>query len=243
MAKRNVITIDEEKCTGCGQCVNACVGGALALVNGKAKLMREDYCDGLGVCIGQCAAGALKVEQREVVEYTGPTQHHGAHVPVATAPAEHACPGMANRLFPPRPMVSGDGRDIPSALGHWPLQLHLIRPDAPHYCGADVLIAASCTAFACGAFHPKLLNGKSLIIACPKLDNPTGYIEKLSELLRVAQPKSLTVARMEVPCCQGLVSMVLEAAGHVETDVPMAEVVIGLQGDLLAKRDLASVRL
>jgi NAD-dependent dihydropyrimidine dehydrogenase PreA subunit len=237
MTKRNVITIDEEKCTGCGQCVNACVGGALALVNGKARLMREDYCDGLGVCIGHCEAGALKVEQKDVAEYAGQAAHHAT-----PTPAPHACPGTANRQFAPRPAPGGQGQDAPSALSHWPVQLHLIRPDAPHYCGADVLVAASCTAFSHGAFHAYLLAGKSLIIACPKLDNPTGYVEKLAALLVEGRPRSVTVARMEVPCCHGLVSMTLEAAGRVETNVPMTEVVIGLQGDILAQRALSPVR-
>lgn len=237
VAKRQVITIDEEKCTGCGKCVNACIGGALALVNGKAKLMREDYCDGLGVCVGECPVGALKVEEREVAGYTAPVQRHQ---PPSARTVPHACPGTANRQFERRAPQPGAVTEMASALTHWPIQLHLIRPDAPHYCGADILIAASCTAFACGGFHPELLAGKSLIIACPKLDNPAGYVEKLAELFAAGQPRSVTVARMEVPCCMGLVRMVAEARARAESGIPVTEVVVGLEGSVLSRREIAS---
>jgi len=236
VAKRHVITIDEEKCTGCAKCVNACIGGALALVNGKAKLMREDYCDGLGVCVGECPVGALKVEEREVAGYAGPAQHLPSPAPHA---ASHACTGTANRQFAPWASARQENADTPSALTHWPVQLHLIRPDAPQYCGADVLIAASCTAFACGGFHSELLAGKSLLIACPKLDNPAGYVDKLAELFAVAQPRSVTIARMEVPCCMGLVRMVAEAHAQAESDIPVTEVVVELEGGVVSEREIA----
>ncbi|MCP4640980.1 MAG: 4Fe-4S dicluster domain-containing protein [bacterium] len=242
MAKRNVILIDQEKCTGCGQCVNACVGGALQLVNGKATVVREDYCDGLGVCVGECPVGALKVEQREAAEYKGTVQHHPA---LAKRPqAGHACPGMKAQTFDRHSAAQATGASAPavsaprSALESWPIQLHLVRPDSPQFAGTDVLIAASCSAFSCGAFHTDLLPGKALIIACPKLDQTEGYVEKLAELFAVAQPKSVTIARMEVPCCGGLVRMVAQARALAQSTTPVHEVVIGLRGDIQSQQEL-----
>jgi ferredoxin len=242
MAKRPVIRIDEEKCTGCGECVNACVGGALALVDGKAKLVREDYCDGLGMCLPECPTNALHVEEREAPAYRGP-RAHAAAAPKAPAQAHGGgCPGKAQRVFTPR-APQATGGDAPSALGQWPIQLHLVRPDAPQFQGADVLIAASCTAFACGAFHPQLLAGKGLIIACPKLDNMEGYREKLVELFLQGKPRSVTIARMEVPCCQGLTRLVAsareEAAAYLDIESDFREVVIGLEGELKQENELA----
>lgn len=238
MAKRRVIRIEEDKCTGCGECVNACVGGALALLDGKAKLVREDYCDGLGMCLPQCPANALHVEEREAPAYRGPQAH--------PQPVAHAhgggCPGGMQRTFARRP-AAAVAADAPSALGQWPIQLHLVRPDAPQFQGADVLVAASCTAFACGAFHPRLLVGKALVIACPKLDNLEGYREKLADLFLLAKPRSVTVARMEVRCCQGLTRLVLtardNAAEYAEITTEIREAVIGVEGRITEERELA----
>ena len=229
MVTRNVITIDEEKCVGCGQCVEACDQGALQLVDGKAKLVSEDYCDGLGVCVGGCPVGALKVETREVEEAA----------PKPETP--FVCPGVAQRRFE-RPAAKAD--DAPaladSELTHWPIQLKLINPTSAVYQGADVLIAADCSAFALGVFHSRLLRGRALVIACPKLDDPAGYAEKLTALFAEAKPRSVTVARMSVPCCGGLTRLVLAAREAAGTDTPVRQVVIGVEGEIIEDEDIAA---
>ena len=229
MATRNIITINEEKCVGCGKCVAACHQGALKLVDGKAKLVSEDYCDGLGICVGGCPTGALKVEAREV-EDAAP----------ATPEAPFVCPGLAQRRFG-RPAEKADASAAAdSELTHWPIQLKLINPTSPVYQGADVLIAADCTAFSLGVFHGQLLRGRALIIACPKLDDPTGYVEKLTALFAEAKPRSVTVARMSVPCCGGLTRLVLAARDAAGVDTPVRRIVIGVEGEIAEDTDLAA---
>ncbi len=238
MATKKVIQIDEDKCVGCGKCANSCPGGALQMVNGKAKLVREDFCDGLGVCIGECPVDAITFIDKEV---TAPATNQTAHAAPAAqaaptgapAPAAHAaagCPGKANKVFAPADKPASGA----SALNAWPIQLHLIRPEAQQFQGADILIAASCTAFSCGNFHANLLAGKSLVIACPKLDNLDGYAQKLHEIFTIAKPKSITVARMEVPCCSGLTKMVASAKASAESNIPVQEITISLQGEILS---------
>lgn len=278
MPQRDMIEIDEEKCNGCGDCVSACAEGALQIVNGKARLVRDDYCDGLGACLGECPTGALKIVKREaapfdaaaVAAHTGQTHTEGEHVnaqhghphpgpahageadaPGATAganaktdldpaPLPCGCPGTMQKEFtrkspqtatPGQP--SATGSDLPSALTHWPIQLKLANPEAPHFRNADLLIAADCVAASTGIFHTKLLPGKRLVMACPKLDNPEGYVEKLAALLAPGHAVSVTLARMEVPCCGGLVQLVKEARKRVGRMIPIREIVIGLQGDIL----------
>jgi NAD-dependent dihydropyrimidine dehydrogenase PreA subunit len=232
MVKRNVITIDEEKCVGCGQCVNSCVGGALELVNGKAKLVREDYCDGLGVCVGTCPVGALKVEEKE----TEPCKSAPHPAPEKQSSAKpHACPGKAAMQFNKNKPHKKNDTEQPSELGAWPVQLHLVSPTAPQFIDADILIAASCSAFAFGSFHSKLLSGKGLVMACPKLDRTEGYIEKLTEIFASAAPRSITIARMQVPCCSGLTNMVTQARNAGGSNIEIKEIIISLQGEILAE--------
>lgn len=222
MSKRMTIKIDESKCVGCGKCVNACKGSALELIDGKAKMTREDYCDGLGVCIGECPYGAITFEEKEVA--TTPTPK-----PVVTptpSPCGGGCPGTASKSFTKKdkPVASA------SALNAWPIQLHLVRPEAEQFVNKDVLIAASCTAFSTGAFHSDYLEGKGLIIACPKLDLQEGYKEKLTDLFKNASPKSVSVLRMEVPCCSGLSALVRSARDAAGSDLEIHEIIIGLEG-------------
>jgi Pyruvate/2-oxoacid:ferredoxin oxidoreductase delta subunit len=260
MTLRPIIRIDEAKCDGCGQCVTGCAEGALKIIDGKARLVSDKYCDGLGACIGECPTGALTIEMREADAYDeaavlaaggdpkGLAQTHpNRPVPLHPAHAPHAggCPGSMSRQFQaastPAPAPAGGGAaEAPTRLTHWPIQLHLIHPGAPQYQGADVLLAADCAPFAMAGFHEKMLAGRSLIIACPKLDDKSGYMEKLEHLFARAQVKSLTVARMEVPCCGGLLQMVLQARESAGSDAPVRDVVVGVRGDVLSEREVGT---
>ena len=224
MPIRNMIKIDEEKCNGCGQCVVDCAEGALAIIDGKAKLVKESYCDGLGACIGNCPTGALTIEQREAPAFEMPA---GA-APAATSHGS-GCPGSRSFQFK-QTVQPAPAADAASALTHWPVQLHLINFQAPQYKNNNILIAADCTAFACGAFHPRLLQGKSVAIACPKLDDPHGYLEKLTDLFQNGNPKSVTVVRMEVPCCRGITQWVLQARNTAGNVMPVEEIILGVDG-------------
>ncbi len=236
MSTKKVIKIDEEKCVGCGKCVDACRGGALELVEGKAKVTREDYCDGMGVCIGECPFGAISFEEVE----RGVIKPAAAKPQPAAQSHDHGgggCPGHTNMVFETAKQPTST-QEIGSALNAWPIQLHLVSPQAPQFQNADILIAASCTAFSIGSFHSTLLAGKGLVIACPKLDMQDGYVEKLTEMFAGAAPRSVTVARMEVPCCMGLVRMVEQARFNAASSLPITEVVIGLKGDIKGLRTI-----
>ncbi|MFA7693745.1 MAG: 4Fe-4S binding protein [Candidatus Hydrogenedentales bacterium] len=259
MVVRNIIKIDEEKCDGCGQCIVDCEEGALAIIDGKAKLIKESYCDGLGACIGNCPTGALTLEKREAPEFELPeslaASIAASKAAVSTPEPVHACPSMTARplpaAFPPaggcpgsqarqfqRPeaeTTSSTAMDSPSALGHWPIQLHLVNFNAPHFQSAHILIAADCCAFACGSFHPRLLKGKAVAIACPKLDDSTGYMQKLTALFQNAQPKSVTVVRMEVPCCRGITQWLLSARKAVGSTLAVEEIILGVEGSIIAR--------
>jgi Pyruvate/2-oxoacid:ferredoxin oxidoreductase delta subunit len=244
--KRHIITIDEEKCNGCGQCVDACAEGAIQLVNGKAKLVRDDYCDGLGACLGECPQGAISMEEREAPAFDpAAVSAHLGHTPAkAAAPSVpphgphpgSGCPGMAMLDFGKASKRTAPGTPgktaTPSELRQWPIQLHLVPPTAPYWRNADLLLAADCTAFALGGFHGELLAGRRLIIACPKLDDTAGYVEKLTTILAENEIHSLTVARMEVPCCGGLVRIAQLALAASGRDIPFEVVTVGIQGDI-----------
>ncbi|HOK89330.1 MAG TPA: 4Fe-4S ferredoxin [Candidatus Hydrogenedentes bacterium] len=249
--RRLVIRIDEERCNGCGQCVVGCAEGALAIVDGKAKLVRENFCDGLGACLGTCPTGALSLEYREADPFDeAAVQAHGTSSPSAAfesgcpsaGPSRTPCPGSATFAFnqPARPRVdhqdNGNGHEA-SALGHWPIQLHLVYSMAPQYQGADLLLAADCTAFALGAFHQRLLRGRALAIACPKLDDSDGYLEKLATLFQQARPASCVVARMEVPCCAGLTRLAVEARNAARSPLTIEEVIVSVRGEILRRQE------
>lgn len=259
MATKKTIRIDRDTCIGCGQCINACPGGALQMVDGKAALVREDFCDGLGVCIGECPVDAIHFEELEIPDHTENTGQSTMPIvspAVDEAAKEHShhaggCPGKMNLVFKQqqnggcpscaetkgaesKPAVQTN----PSELGAWPVQLHLIQPEAPQFIAADVLFAASCSAFACGNFHQTLLQGRGLIIACPKLDMQDGYTEKLTRLFLSARPASVTVARMSVPCCGGLTRLLLAAREAAGSNLPVREVTIGLDGEIIDEKVL-----
>lgn len=258
MAKRKIIEIDRDKCNGCGLCTTACAEGALALdAENKAVLVREIYCDGLGACLDVCPTDALKVVERESGEYdaqaafkhvlttrgaAAASKVHGVRDDrVAGHGHAHAghggCPGSLAREIERAPEAAAGPAQtgaVPSRLSQWPIQLHLISPFAPYFEGSDLLVAADCTAFALGGFHDDLLKGKKLVIACPKLDETEGYVEKLAELIKRNDLKSLTVAIMTVPCCSGLERIVRMAVERSGVRIPVEKVVVGIDGKIVA---------
>lgn len=221
MGTRKIIEIDRDLCDGCGLCTTACAEGALALdEDDKAVLVRDIYCDGMGVCLNVCPTGALEIVERESAGYDAEaarehvTRTRGADAAAAVHPGPGAAPA-------------------PSELTQWPIQLHLISPQAPYFKGADLLVAADCTAFTRGSFHADLLKGRKMVVACPKLDDVGPYVEKLAELIRGNDLKSLTVALMTVPCCGGLVRLVERAVALSGIDIPISTVTIGLDGEIV----------
>jgi Fe-S-cluster-containing hydrogenase component 2 len=246
VVKRKIVEINRELCNGCGRCTTACAEGALELDgDGKAVLVRDIYCDGLGACLDDCPTGALKVVEREATSYDEDAAALHRSNPCRTHDQGHAhgqgCPGSVTRTFepasrrgsalqPPATVSRADAPPAPSELGQWPIQLHLVSPSAPYFRGCDLLVAADCTAFALGSFHAELLRGKALVIACPKLDNTEGYVEKLAELIGSNTIYSLTVAIMEVPCCSGLSRIVEEAVERSGKNIAVKTIVIGIAG-------------
>jgi len=207
--KRRIIEIDESKCNGCGKCVSACHEGAIGLVNGKAKLLRDDYCDGLGDCLPECPAGAISFTEREAAVYSAKA--------VAEAKAK-----------------SGRIHDAPtfSALKNWPVQIKLAPAAAPYFAGADILIAADCTAYACGDFHERFMRGRTVLVGCPKLDS-VDYSEKLTEIFTRSNINSITLTRMEVPCCGGMEYAVRRAVEASGKSIPVTVVTVSVDGEIL----------
>lgn len=252
MAKRQIIEIDRDRCNGCGLCTTACAEGALGLdAENKAVLVREIYCDGLGACLDVCPTGALRVVEREsetydagaafdhVLETRGVAAAFKVHGPGSgeRGPGPGGCPGSRIVDIPrgPRSEEPGEASSARSELGQWPIQLHLVSPAAPYFRESDLLVAADCTAFALGGFHGRLLKGKRLVIACPKLDDTEGYVEKLAELVKLNDLRSLTVAVMSVPCCSGLERIVRLAVARSGAAIEVKTVVIGIDGQIVAR--------
>ena len=222
---RRIIEIDQEKCNGCGLCVTACHEGAIALIGGKAYLAREHYCDGLGDCLPGCPTGAITFVEREAPAYD--------EAAVLKAKAEKAashtgCPGL--RLQNRQPQAPGEGR-CPSQLQQWPVQIKLVPVQAPWFESADVLVAADCTAYAYGDFHRDFLRGKTLLVGCPKLDE-VDYSEKLTKIFAANSIRSVSVLRMEVPCCGGLERAVKTAIAQSGREIPLTVTTITTDGNV-----------
>lgn len=290
--KRDIITIDEEKCDGCGECIPGCPEGALQVIDGKARLVSDLMCDGLGACVGHCPQGAITVEEREAEPYDerrvmevivrqgentlrahlkhlkdhgqtefyaqavsflkerrlpvpgeGPALHVHPSSPRPVAPVGDAareapsagCPGSRTMAFAREDSAAqGLAGRRPSALTHWPVQMHLLNPMAPHFQGSDFLLAADCVAFSLGDFHMEYLRGKTLGIACPKLDDGQEiYLQKIQALVEQARINTLTVMIMQVPCCRGLLGLAQQAVAGASRKVPIKAVVVGIQGEIL----------
>jgi Pyruvate/2-oxoacid:ferredoxin oxidoreductase delta subunit len=242
MAIRNIVKIDEEKCNGCGQCVTACAEGAIQIVDGKAKLISDSYCDGLGACLGHCPEDAITVEPREAAEFDEEAvkQHLTLQKEAASA---FTCPGLAARQFEPAEPAGNDGgAGVPSQLTHWPVQLKLISTTAQCFADADVLLAADCVPVAMGDFHRRFLKGRSVLLGCPKLDDASFYVEKLAEILRANNIRSLTVVHMEVPCCSGLTRIAREAIQRGGKDMGFEDVTISIRGDVIHRESTQVAR-
>jgi Pyruvate/2-oxoacid:ferredoxin oxidoreductase delta subunit len=255
---RKIVQIDESRCDGCGDCVPSCAEGAIAVVDGKARLVGDVLCDGLGACLGECPRGAIQVVEREaapfdeaaVQERLAGARSAAAHVravppPAAGGrprlsvlsgpsgpPAQGGCPGsrsltLPRAAAPTAPVTANAGQ---SRLGQWPVQLHLVSPQAPYFRGADLLVAADCVPFAYPRFHEDFLDGRAVVIGCPKLDDVAPYGEKLAAIIRLGEVRSVTVVRMEVPCCGGISRLAHAAVAASGRAVPLRDVVVAVDG-------------
>jgi NAD-dependent dihydropyrimidine dehydrogenase PreA subunit len=251
VAIRKIVFIDEEKCDGCGICVPSCAEGALQVIDGKVRLLSDNLCDGLGACLGECPQDAITVEEREADEFDeeavklhladqqgAQAEEQSQPTPIHTHGLGGGCPGARVLQFD-RPgggaQPSPAAADSPSQLRQWPVQLQLIPPTAPYLEGADVLLAADCSAYALGDFHDKHLKGRALAIACPKLDQGMEmHLAKLITMIDQAKINTLNVMTMEVPCCSGLIHLAKEAASRASRKVPIKQMVVGVRGDILS---------
>jgi len=232
---RKIVRIDEEKCNGCGACVPRCAEGALKIIDGKAHLVSEVYCDGLGACLGECPMGAIAIEERPAEEFDEKAveNHRNEEKQEEEVLACGCSSAQVQELVEHEPVTSVTPVYQPSTLHHWPVQLTLVPIRAPFLKGADVLLAAHCTAFAHGSFHKDFLKGRALLIACPKLDDIEAHLEKLTQLVAHSGMKSLTVLHMEVPCCSGLVYLAKKAIEASGRKIPLREITIDVRGNIL----------
>ena len=233
---RKIIQIDEEKCNGCGACASACHEGAIGMVNGKAKLLRDDYCDGLGNCLPVCPTNAISFVEREAAAFDEQAVAAGkAEKEKAAKPSFCGCPGTQSRRIERGEAQDSAAASAPrpvSRLSQWPVQIKLVPVNAPYLNGAKLLVAADCTAFACGDFHERFIKGRVVLVGCPKLD-AVDYAEKLTAILGQNDIKSVTVARMEVPCCGGLEHAVKTALQRSGKLIPWQVITVATDGTII----------
>lgn len=244
---RKIIEINEDLCSGCGNCVVDCAEGAIKIIDGKARVINDVFCDGLGACIQGCPEGALEIIEREAVDFDEEAveKHLESikskeleHLLATEEPGfvECGCPGSRTMTFEDSEVSEEQNLtgEVKSQLQQWPIQMHLISPTAPYFQGADVLLSADCVAHSIGGYHPEYLKGKSVGIACPKLDQGQEvYIEKIRSWIDDAKINTLTVMTMQVPCCSGLVYLAKQAASKASRKVPIKSIVVSLQGEIL----------
>ena len=229
---RKIIHIDEEKCNGCGACAQACHEEAIGMVNGKAKLLRDDYCDGLGNCLPTCPTGAISFVEREAAAYDEAAVQENKQK--KSAPLACGCPGTQSKTIQHSECACGghDHHAQPSRLSQWPVQIKLAPVNAPYFDGANLLIAATCSAYAYAGFHEDFIKGRVTLVGCPKLDG-VDYSEKLTDIIRNNDVKSVTVVRMEVPCCGGLEHAVKTALRDSGKLIPWQVTTISTDGNIL----------
>lgn len=243
---RKIIEIDNELCNGCGECVPSCAEGALEIVNGKAQMIAEKYCDGLGACLGDCPQGALQVVEREADDFDEEAVEEllkkQSQIPRPVTGG--GCPSAKLQVFGGQAagqvasQPSGSGEVSPSALSHWPVQIRLVPPTATFLKNADLLVAADCTAIAYPDFHRDFLQGKAVMMGCPKFDDQAGYVQKFKEVFENADLKSITMVIMEVPCCGTMRGIIAEALKQAGKDIEVKESVISVNGALLPRSPL-----
>lgn len=231
--KRKIIKIDKEKCNGCGACAAACHEGAIEMVDGAAMLKREDYCDGLGDCLPACPTGAITFEEREAPAYNEEAVRMAKmrKMGIGTS-CSGGCPGAKVKAIARELKASPRSQAVESQLSQWPCQIKLVPIHAPYFDGANLLIAADCTAFAYGNFHQEFIRNHIILIGCPKLD-AGDYAEKLTEILRENNIKSLKIVRMEVPCCGGLEQAAKRALQQSGKFIPWQVITISTDGKIL----------
>ncbi len=231
--KRSIVKIDEEKCNGCGLCVPACAEGAIQIVDGKACLISEKYCDGLGACLGECPQGAITIEEREAEEFDEKAvEEHLKKVQQASSESlPCGCPSFKVMHWEVDTASQPEQASSSSMLSQWPVKLALVPPQAPYLDGADLIVTADCVPFAYGNFHQDFLKGKAVIISCPKLDDVKIYQQKLVEIFRQSNLKSIKVIHMEVPCCFGLFHLARTAMTRSGKELPLEQVVISIKGE------------
>lgn len=227
--KRRIIEISEELCNGCGACADACHEGAIGIVDGKAKLLRDDYCDGLGDCLPTCPTGAIRFVEREAAAYDEAAVKANMAKKAPACPSG-GCPGAAARAIRQETSSASYAPSI-SQLGNWPAQIKLAPLQAPYFAGANLLIAADCTAYAYARFHEDFIRGKVTLVGCPKLDS-VDYSEKLTQIIRNNDVRSVTIVRMEVPCCGGLEFAAKKALQESGKFLPWQVVTIGVDGSI-----------
>ena len=227
MPVREIIEIDEERCTGCGECIPNCAEGALQIIDGKAKLIRDDLCDGLGACLGHCPEGALKIIHREAPDFYAEAVEE--HLAKAGTPECVSCDVKVDASTIETP-AKLSGEVVPIGQRQWPIALRLVSVNAPFFQDAEILVVADCVPFSYPHFQQEFLPGRVLVYGCPKFDNAQGYVDKLTEIFQRNNIKSVTMLKMEVPCCSGLQRIVEIAVAQSEKKIPVENITIGLQG-------------
>lgn len=247
--KRKIIKIDEEKCTGCGLCVPSCAEGALQIVDGKARLVSDKHCDGLGACLGECPEGALTIIEREAEEFDEKAvEEHLKEIREEESSSKReeefpcSCPSSVAQSWDEDEVKSSSvsSARIRSQLRQWPVQLTLVNPKADYFMEAELVVAADCVPFAYANFHQDFLQGKALVVGCPKLDDYTYYLEKLTEIIKRNSLKKITVVNMEVPCCFGLLNLTREALSRAGKNIPVEQIVVSVKGNVSARKQIFS---
>jgi len=236
--KRKIVVINEDKCNGCGLCIDACHEGALQLINGKAKLISESYCDGLGNCLPECPTGAITIEEREAEPFD--EEAVKINIEAKKAASENlpcGCPGSHAKSIHREKNLNNNSQTSlyqrqESELAQWPCQIQLVPATAPYFDNAHLLVAADCTAYAYANIHQDFMKNKITLIGCPKLDD-ADYIQKFTDILKIHDIKSITVLRMEVPCCGGIVHAVKQALINSGKMIPWRFVIIGTDGTII----------